>query len=120
MTSIEEAKNLKTITIEELFGSLITHEHTFERDLKEKEVDNKKKKDLALLLLMRNMEGSDQVFYSRNFKKFVNKKILDKRGEKKNEKPQCYECKGFRHMINEIRTSSRKRKMLKEKRKKRK
>lgn len=44
---IEEAKNLKNITTVELLGSLVTHEYTWERDQKEKEVD-KKKKDLVL------------------------------------------------------------------------
>lgn len=34
-------------------------------------------------------------------KKFVNKKVLDKRGEKRNKKPQCYKCKGFRNLRNE-------------------
>lgn len=86
MTVIEKAKNLKTITNQELLGSLITHEHTLERDWKEKEVE-KKEKDLALQLLMGNMKWLDQAFYSSSFKKFVNKKGLDKRGEKKNEKP---------------------------------
>lgn len=59
VTAIEEVKNLKTITTEELLGSLITHGHTLERDRKEKEVDKKKKKDLALQLLMGNLEGFD-------------------------------------------------------------
>lgn len=50
--AIEEAKNPKTITTEELLGFLITHEHTLQRDKKKKEVDKKKKKDHALQLLM--------------------------------------------------------------------
>lgn len=50
---------------------------------------------------MGNIEGFDQAFLSINFIKFVNKKALDKMGEKKNEKPLCDECKGFRYIRNE-------------------
>lgn len=53
VTAIEESKNLKTITMKELLGSLITHEYTHEKDKKENEVSKKKKKkDLALQLLL--------------------------------------------------------------------
>lgn len=48
VTTVEEVKNLKTIATEELLDSLITHEHTLERDKREKKVSKKKKKDLAL------------------------------------------------------------------------
>lgn len=44
VTTIEEAKNLKIITTKWL-SSLNTHEHTLERDQKEKELDKKKKKE---------------------------------------------------------------------------
>lgn len=51
--AIDEGKNLKTITTQELLGSPITNEHTLERDRRENEVDHeKKKKDLGLQLLM--------------------------------------------------------------------
>lgn len=86
VTVIKEAKNLKTITTEELLGSLITNKHTLERDHKEKEVDKKKKKDLALQLLMGNMKELDQALYSRNFMKFVNKMVFVKRSEEKKKK----------------------------------
>lgn len=52
VTAIEEAKNLKANTTEELLGSLISHDHTLEKDKKEKEVSKKKKKDIALQLLL--------------------------------------------------------------------
>lgn len=48
VTAIIEVNNLKTITTEELLGSLITHEHTLRKNQKEKEVDIMKKKDLPL------------------------------------------------------------------------
>lgn len=46
-------------------------------------------------------EGLDMVFLSKNFKNFINKKALAKMGDKRNERPQCYECKGFRHIRHE-------------------
>lgn len=33
--------------------------------------------------------------------KILNKKVLDKKGEKNNEISPCYECKGFKYMRNE-------------------
>lgn len=66
----EKEKNLKTITIEELLGSLITLEHTLKRDQKEKEIDKKKKKDLALQVLLDNDE-EDTTLLTRRFKNFL-------------------------------------------------
>lgn len=93
MTVIENVKNLKTITTLELHGSLITHEYTLKRDRKEQEVDNRKIKDLALQLLMGSMDGPNQAFYSRKFKNFMNKKVLDKRGDKKRRNPNLINVK---------------------------
>lgn len=45
--AIEEVKNINTITVGELLGPLITHEHNLVKDWKGKEADKKKKKDLA-------------------------------------------------------------------------
>lgn len=59
--TIDEAKNLKITTTKDLLGSLITREHTLERDHKEKEVDKKKKKDPALQLLISDVEDDDGV-----------------------------------------------------------
>lgn len=50
---------------------------------------------------MGNIEGFDQTFLSINAKKFVNKKVFDKMGKKKNEKPLCDECKGFGYIRND-------------------
>lgn len=66
----EKEKNLKTITIEELLGSLITLEHTLKRDQKEKEIDKKKKKDLSLQVLLDNDE-EDTTLLTRRFKNFL-------------------------------------------------
>lgn len=50
--------------------------------------------------------------------------VLDKSGEKKNEKPECYQCKGFRHMksecsnLNKEEKNDKRKEKEKEKRKK--
>lgn len=52
MKAIEGAKNLKTITMQQLLGSLITHEYTVEKNKKVNETSKTKKKDLTLQLLL--------------------------------------------------------------------
>lgn len=85
---IKEVKNLKTITMEELLGSLITHEITLEKDKRENEVSKKKKKDLALQLLLaygNESEGDgDMTVISSIFKEFMTKRAMSyKRFDKK-------------------------------------
>uniref|UniRef100_A0A2N9H8V7 CCHC-type domain-containing protein n=1 Tax=Fagus sylvatica TaxID=28930 RepID=A0A2N9H8V7_FAGSY len=85
MTAISEARDLKVLTLEELFGSLMTEE---ERDEEE---------EIALM--------------TRNFKKFLKKKKgfgrrFPKKGENKGESsktetPTCYKCKKQGHYKNE-------------------
>lgn len=43
LMAIEKAKNIRTITTKEFLRFLMTHEHTLERDRKEKELDKKKR-----------------------------------------------------------------------------
>lgn len=95
VTAIEEAKNLTTITIKELLGSFITHEHTLQRDCKEKEIDNKKKRDIALQSLMGDDNDIDMALVTRhfNFILFLKNKAIAKIGEKRSEKPQCYDVR---------------------------
>lgn len=53
-------------------------------------------------MLFGNVDDDDgMVYLLENIKGFLKKKALTKRGEMKNDKPQCYECKGFSHMRNE-------------------
>lgn len=68
--TIEKTKNLKTITTEELLGSLITHEHTLETDQKEKQTYKKNKKDLTLQLLMRNIEDFIKIFTQKTLRSY--------------------------------------------------
>ena len=82
VTAIEEAKDLKTLPLEELLGSLITHEQTLLND-KEDKGTSKKKKDLALRIL-EELEVSDDdneiALLTNKFKRFLRSKGALKRG----------------------------------------
>ena len=82
VTAIEEAKDLKTLPLEELLGSLITHEQTLLND-KEDKGTSKKKKDLALRILQ-ELEVSDDdneiALLTNKFKRFLRNKGALKRG----------------------------------------
>lgn len=47
VTTIEEAKDLASMNMEEVLSCLITHEHTLEIYKEEMEINKKKKMDLA-------------------------------------------------------------------------
>lgn len=50
------------------------------------------------------MGGDDDVdmtLVTRNFNLFLKNKTVAKKVDKRNEKPQSFECKGFDHMRNE-------------------
>ena len=120
VTAIEEAKDLKKLSLEELLGSLITHEQTLQDDKEENE-SSKKKKDLALKLMLEGSEVSDDEDISLltrkfnhfirckgGFKKMENKEVTEgnevKKGyikEAKKDKIKCYGCNGSGHMQNE-------------------
>lgn len=75
---IEETKGLATMTIDEPFGSLITHENTLQMD-EEMEINKKKKKDLALRILTQKEDevlDEEMTPLTTNFKKFFKKKQL--------------------------------------------
>lgn len=45
-------------------------------------------------------DDDGMALFARKFKGLLKNKVVAKRGEKKKEKPQCYEYKGFSHMKN--------------------
>ena len=78
VTAIQEAKNLKTLSIDELLSSLKTHEKELQR---EEEADTKSKKTLALKSIQHEddddesiCEDDDMALLSRKFIKFLAKK----------------------------------------------
>ncbi|GAV61276.1 zf-CCHC domain-containing protein/UBN2 domain-containing protein, partial [Cephalotus follicularis] len=86
VTTIEEAKDLSTLPLEQLLGSLMTHETTIKNH---EHVEVKKKKTIALRA---SREESKKAFK----KKFPQEEESSKRVE-----PTCYECKKPGHFKNE-------------------
>ncbi|KAL4360717.1 hypothetical protein GQ457_04G018640 [Hibiscus cannabinus] len=120
-TAIIEAKNLKTLKLDELMGSLLTHElmNQGKRDEEKKKEDKKeieKKKIGIALKASLESDSSDEdddemAFLAKRFTRFMKsnrgRKFLQK-GEFKNknreeEKDQliCYECKKLGHIRTE-------------------
>uniref|UniRef100_A0A2N9IS97 UBN2 domain-containing protein n=1 Tax=Fagus sylvatica TaxID=28930 RepID=A0A2N9IS97_FAGSY len=80
MTAISEARDLKVLTLEELFGSLMTYELEMNSKVEEEEV--KPKKNFALKSSHHDHDNSEEereeeeeiALMTRNFKKFLKKK----------------------------------------------
>ncbi|GAV76346.1 UBN2 domain-containing protein, partial [Cephalotus follicularis] len=71
VTAIEEAKDLSTLSLEQLLGSLMTHETPMKSH---EHVDAKKKKTIALKASREESEsdeGDDIILISKQFKKFL-------------------------------------------------
>ncbi|GAV92548.1 UBN2 domain-containing protein, partial [Cephalotus follicularis] len=105
VTAIEEAKDLSTLPLEQLLGSLMTHETTMKNH---ENVEVKKKKTIALRASREESESDghgDLALITSQFKKFLKsqkgKKALKKFPHhvesSKKEEPTCYECKNPRH-----------------------
>ncbi|GAV56542.1 LOW QUALITY PROTEIN: zf-CCHC domain-containing protein/UBN2 domain-containing protein, partial [Cephalotus follicularis] len=85
VTAIEEAKDLTTLLLEQLLGSLMTHETTMKNHESE---ETKKKKNVAF----RASKEENEDERKRNFKKHIQK------GESsKKEEVICYECNKLGH-----------------------
>ncbi|GAV83409.1 LOW QUALITY PROTEIN: zf-CCHC domain-containing protein/UBN2 domain-containing protein, partial [Cephalotus follicularis] len=101
VTAIEEAKDLTTLPLEQLLGSLMTHETTMKNH---ENVEVKKNKSIALKASKEESESDeegDMTLITSQFKKFLKsqkgKKALKKFPHNvessKKEEPTCYECK---------------------------
>ncbi|GAV89388.1 zf-CCHC domain-containing protein/UBN2 domain-containing protein, partial [Cephalotus follicularis] len=86
VTAIEEAKDLSTLPLEQLLGSLMTHETTMKNH---ENVDVKKKKSIALKA------------FREESKKAFKKNYLQDEEPSKREELTCYECKKPGHFKNE-------------------
>ncbi|GAV74652.1 UBN2 domain-containing protein, partial [Cephalotus follicularis] len=76
VTTIEEAKNLNILPLEDLLGSLMTHELSLQKKDDDEEKEKKKKNIVALKSsLIENSEDDDDneelALITRKFKKFV-------------------------------------------------
>ncbi|GAV65760.1 UBN2 domain-containing protein, partial [Cephalotus follicularis] len=76
VTAIEEAKNLNVLPLEDLLGSLMTHELSMQKKDDDEEKEKKKKKIVALKSsLIEDFEDNDDneelALITRKFKKFL-------------------------------------------------
>ncbi|GAV65877.1 zf-CCHC domain-containing protein/UBN2 domain-containing protein, partial [Cephalotus follicularis] len=88
VTAIEEAKDLSTLPLEQLLGSLMTHETTMKNH---ENLEVKKKKSIAFKA---SKEDSER---KKNFKK----NYPQDEESSKREEPTCYECNKPDHFKNE-------------------
>ncbi|GAV66639.1 zf-CCHC domain-containing protein/UBN2 domain-containing protein [Cephalotus follicularis] len=114
VTAIEEAKDLNTLPLEELLGSLMTHEMTIKNHEDEEEQDKKKKKVIAFkssTVDSSNEDSDDEMaLIIRRFKKYLAnkkfgskhfKKTLPSKSETKKEEIICFECNKPGHYKSE-------------------
>ena len=111
VTAIQEAKDLTKLPLDELVGSLMTHEITMKGHMEE---ESKKKKSIALKSIKVDSEDEDVLdeddvaYFTRKYKNFIKRKKQFKKhftnqkeskGEKsKNDEVICYECKKLGHI----------------------
>ncbi|GAV70927.1 zf-CCHC domain-containing protein/UBN2 domain-containing protein [Cephalotus follicularis] len=107
VTAIEEAKNLKVLALEDLLGSLMTHELSMQKKDDDEEKEKKKKKIVALKSSQTEDSEDDDddeelAFITQRFKKFLaskkkfcgrpNKKFHQKGESSKLEEIIWFEC----------------------------
>ncbi|GAV62604.1 zf-CCHC domain-containing protein/UBN2 domain-containing protein [Cephalotus follicularis] len=128
VTAIEEAKDLSTLPLEQLLGSLMTHETTMKNH---EHVEVKKNKSITLKASKEESESDedgDVALITSQFKKFLEsqkgkkavKKFPHNVESSKKEEPTCYECKKSGHFKNECPNLKKKEKFIKEHSKKKK
>ncbi|GAV69681.1 LOW QUALITY PROTEIN: zf-CCHC domain-containing protein/UBN2 domain-containing protein, partial [Cephalotus follicularis] len=88
VTAIEEAKDLSTLPLEQLLGSLMTHETTMKNH---ENVEVKKKKSIALKASKEESESDEDGDVA----------LITSQFKSKREEPTCYKCNKPRHYKNE-------------------
>ncbi|GAV79726.1 zf-CCHC domain-containing protein/UBN2 domain-containing protein, partial [Cephalotus follicularis] len=94
VTAIEEAKDLNTFPLEELLGSLMTHEMTIKNHEDDEEQDKKKHKVIAFKRFKKYL--AKKKFGNKHFKK-----TLPSKSEIKKEEIICFECNKPGHYKSE-------------------
>ncbi|GAV92076.1 zf-CCHC domain-containing protein/UBN2 domain-containing protein, partial [Cephalotus follicularis] len=110
VTAIEEAEDLSTLPLEQLLGSLMTHETTMKNH---ENMEVKKKKSIAFKASKEESESDedgDVALITSQFKRFLKnrkgkkafkKEFLQDEESSKREEPTCYECNKPGHFKNE-------------------
>ncbi|GAV83160.1 zf-CCHC domain-containing protein/UBN2 domain-containing protein, partial [Cephalotus follicularis] len=111
VTAIEEAKDLSTLPLEQLLGSLMTHETTMKNH---EHVEAKNNKKTIALKASKGESESDEdgdiALITSQFKKFLKsqkgkmefkKNFPQEEESSKTEEPTCYECKKPGHFKSE-------------------
>ncbi|GAV67549.1 DUF4219 domain-containing protein/UBN2 domain-containing protein, partial [Cephalotus follicularis] len=114
VTAIEKAKDLNTLPLEELLGSLMTHEMTIQNHEDDEEQDKKKKKVIAFKSSTADSSDEDSddemALIARRFKKYLAKKkfgnkhfkkTLPSKSETKKEEIICFKCNKPGHYKSE-------------------
>ncbi|GAV84579.1 zf-CCHC domain-containing protein/DUF4219 domain-containing protein/UBN2 domain-containing protein [Cephalotus follicularis] len=132
VTAIEEAKNLNVLPLEDLLGSLMTHELSMQKKDDDEDKEKKKKKIVALKssLIEDSKDDDDDeelALITRKFKKFLaskkkfggksNKKIYQKGEPSKLEEIICFDCNKPGHYKSDC-PRLKKKDLLKKKKKK--
>ncbi|KAH1114491.1 hypothetical protein J1N35_007869 [Gossypium stocksii] len=111
VTAIEEAQNLETLSLDQLIGSLLTHEMRLKEGVEEEKVEKKKISVALKSTIIKESESSDKnkemTMFPKRFKRFMksNKKTRFQRKEglklestKEKDPIICYKCKKPRHI----------------------
>ncbi|GAV79516.1 zf-CCHC domain-containing protein/UBN2 domain-containing protein [Cephalotus follicularis] len=114
VTAIEEAKDLNSFPLEELLGSLMTHEMIIKNHEDDEEQDKKKKKVIAFKSSTADSSeedsGDEMALITRRFKNFLAKKkfgskhfkkSIPSKSETKKEEIICFECNEPGHYKSE-------------------
>ena len=121
VTSIEEAQDLATLSIDVLIGKLLTHELSIKQRGEDQVEKEEKKKVITLKALLEESEedpnegSSDDdieiTMLTRNFNRFFKRKLFSRKkdfnkkyegeGKKKTKEVTCYECKKLSHIKSE-------------------
>ncbi|GAV60820.1 zf-CCHC domain-containing protein/UBN2 domain-containing protein [Cephalotus follicularis] len=129
VAAIEEAKDLNTLPLEELLGSLVTHEMTIKNHEDDEEQDKKKKKVIAFKSSIVNSseeESDDEMaVITRILKRFLAKKKFGSKNfkkstlsksETKKEEIICFECNKPGHYKSECPRLKKAKETIKKKR----
>ncbi|XP_022858852.1 uncharacterized protein LOC111379658 [Olea europaea var. sylvestris] len=110
VTAIEESKDIDTIKVKELVGSLQTYELTLDNPVKEKSIALKIARNIQMESSDSDSPNDEKMAYlTKKFQKiFRNKKKPRERqrggpseSRKKSKSVRCHNCRGFGHVRNE-------------------